>query len=243
MRGIQRRTLSQTSLDKLAEITLKVSSDPNPGARAKALWRSKPRLAFDEIRSELHQMASGRARCMYCEDSLGTDIDHFRPKADYPQSAFHWPNYLLACSHCNSNLKRNEFPLDANGDALLLDPTVDDPAAHLVFSSSTGDVVPVGKKGPESIRVFGLNDDTSPRRLPTGRRQALVGLVALLKDYDLEVAANHVKAAEIRRTVEDYPFSAVLHWLVRIAQGAAGTTVLGADVVSLVQKHQVHTWR
>ncbi|NOY25886.1 MAG: HNH endonuclease, partial [Oligoflexia bacterium] len=105
-------------------------------------------------------MASGRARCMYCEDSLGTDIDHFRPKADFPQRAFAWPNYLLACSHCNSNLKRNAFPIDGNGDPLLLDPSADNPAEHLLFSPSTGEFVSVGAKGQESIRVFGLNDDT-----------------------------------------------------------------------------------
>lgn len=242
MRQLHRATLSQPSLDKLAELTDRVKADAKPRARAKAMWKSKPKKAFDEIRTLLEAMATGRARCMYCEDSLGTDIDHFRPKADYPELAFSWPNYLLACSHCNSNLKRNEFPVDAAGEPLLLDPTVDDPAAHLVFSASTGDFVADGPKGPESIRVFGLNDDTSPRRLPTGRQQALVSLTALLKEYDREITGDPDRAAEIRATVSDFPFSAVLHWMIRIANAPSGTVVLGADVVGLIRKHEVHTW-
>lgn len=242
MRRIQRSGLTPPSLAKLAALTAKVTSAADPAAKAKALWRSKPKQAFDEVRAQLEAMASGRARCMYCEDSLGTDIDHFRPKADFPPLAFTWSNYLLACGHCNSNLKGRAFPVDANGAPLLLDPSVDDPPSHLAFSPTTGEFVPVGAKGPESIRVFGLNDDTSPRRLPTGRRQALVSLVALLKEYDREVVANPTKAAEIKATIKDYPFSAVLSWLVQIAQVPAGRTVLGAPVVALVRNHQVHAW-
>ena len=242
MRRIRRVALSQTAVDKLAELTSEVLGATNPREKAQKLWNSKPKAVFREVHRKLEEMASGRSRCMYCEDSHGTDIDHFRPKADYPQSTFEWRNYLLACSHCNSNLKRNEFPVDAEGAPLLLDPSTDEPADHLSFSPSTGEFVPIGPKGPESIRVFGLNDHTSPRRLPTGRRQALIVLVALLQAYDREVDTNPAKASEIRATVKEHPFSAVLHWLVRIAQASTGPDVLGADVVALVNSHHVDRW-
>ena len=60
-------------------------------------------------------MAPGVQRCMYCLDSLGTDIDHFEPKSRRPLRTFCWHNHLLACSRCNSNYKREEYPCDGFG--------------------------------------------------------------------------------------------------------------------------------
>jgi uncharacterized protein (TIGR02646 family) len=242
MRSVQRTALTQPTLDTLANITQQVVGATDPKAKAKSRWESKPEAAFDEVRSALWQMAHGRARCMYCEDSLGTDIDHFWPKATYPGRAFSWPNYLLACSHCNSNLKRNEFPVDATGQPLLLDPSVDDPSAHLLFVSQTGEFAPIGPKGAESIRVFKLNDDTVPRRLPHGRRQALIDLIAALYLYDRVAPTDAAWAAEIRAAACEHPFGAVLVWLVAVSQLPAGPAVLGANIVTLVQRHGVTTW-
>jgi uncharacterized protein (TIGR02646 family) len=234
--------LTQPTLDKLAALTREVVGAPDPKAKAKSRWKSRPKDAFEEVRSALAQMAHGRSRCMYCEDSLGTDIDHFWPKADYPDRAFSWPNYLLALSHCNSNLKREEFPLDGAGQPLLLDPSTDDPAAHLVFVPTTGEFAAVGTKGAESIRVFGLNDDTVPRLLPRGRRHTLIDLAALLREYDRVAPIDATYAAEIRAAAREHPFGAVLVWLIEVAQLPAGPVVLGADIVALVQRHGVATW-
>ena len=91
-------------------------------AAARAAWRS----ARDEkrgIRDHLVKMAPGVQRCMYCGDSLGTDIDHFEPIREFPAGTFVWRNHLLACSYCNSNAKRDLFPRDAAGTPLLIDPT------------------------------------------------------------------------------------------------------------------------
>lgn len=242
MRRLTRTALPQATLDKLDDLTNEVTSAPDPKAKAKSRWKSKPKDAFDHVRSALETMAHGRARCMYCEDSIGSDIDHFWPKADYPERAFSWPNYLLACSYCNSNLKRNEFPLDPAGQPLLLDPTVDDPAAHLLFVPSTGEFTPLGPKGTESIRVFGLNDDSVPRLLPRGRLHALIDLAALLREYDRVAPNDAARAAEIRSAAREHPFGAVLVWLVAVAQLPAGPIVLGPDIVALVQRHGVTGW-
>ncbi|RTY78507.1 hypothetical protein EKA83_08815 [Pseudomonas veronii] len=187
-------------------------------------------------------MATGRSRCMYCEDSMGTDIDHFWPKSVYPDQAFVWGNYLLACSYCNSNQKRTQFPLDVNGEPLLIDPTNEDPELHLSLMPSTGEFSIVGPKGGESIRVFGLNDNLFPRRLPKGRRDALVSLVALLKEFDVEVGNDPAKAIEIQEAIKDFPFSVVLSYLVKASVTAAGVTLLGQQVVDIINRHGVQRW-
>lgn len=241
MRRVQRQALSLPTASILKALTDQVQTAPNPRSTAQALWHSKPVQAFSEIRACLSAMASGRSRCMYCEDSQGTDIEHFWPKKQYPERAFVWDNYLLACSTCNSNLKREKFPLK-QGNPLLIDPSAEDPADHLVFLPSTGAFEGTSDKGRASIDVFGLNDDTSPRKLPTGRRGALLSLIALLILYDQEKVENPERAGEIRATVQEYPFSAVLHWLVRIAETSAGPIVLGQKVVNLLHIHKVETW-
>lgn len=42
--------------------------------------------------------------CSYCENALpsGIDVEHVRPKSLNPDVALNWPNFLLACGHCNS---------------------------------------------------------------------------------------------------------------------------------------------
>ncbi|QMU74236.1 hypothetical protein GXP74_34325 [Streptacidiphilus sp. P02-A3a] len=92
-------------------------------------------------------MAPGLSRCMYCGDSEGTDIDHFRPIASDPLGTFRWTNHLLACSHCNSNMKRDRYPRDSSGACLLVDPCVDDPHEHLELTFATGGYTPLTAKG------------------------------------------------------------------------------------------------
>ncbi|MDR9753568.1 hypothetical protein RG836_19140 [Pseudomonas sp. SZMC_28357] len=242
MRRLIRPILTTNTIRSLGRVTNRILAAQNPKARAEKSWDNKPGVAFSEIRRKLEGMASGRSRCMYCEDSFGTDIDHFWPKADYPERAFLWENYLLACSFCNSNLKRKLFPIDAAGSPLLIDPTVDHPELHLGLLPTTGEYISLGVKGAESIKVFGLNDTASSRNLPLGRRQAFVCLLALLKEYDSVHVNDPNKANEIRLAAKDFPFSAVLNWLVTTAQLPNGPSVLGADVAGLIQTHNVQGW-
>jgi len=87
----------------------------------------------------LRAMAGKRERCMYCNDSRGTDVEHFWPKATYPEKTFNWQNMLLACTGCNRK-KGDRFPLDSQGRALLIDPSLDDPWELLDFIPETGEL-------------------------------------------------------------------------------------------------------
>ena len=215
MRRLARPALSLRSQRVLEERQKKVDKAPDPRAEAKRLWNIRQNRTFQEIATLLTSMASGLSRCMYCEDSEGTAIDHFWPKAVYPNRAFVWDNYLLACSHCNSNAKRDQFPLDSSGTPLLIDPSVDDPGIHLFLSPSTGIYRELTEKGKHSKEVFGLNRGV----LVQGRIHAWRVAEVLIVDYaHLRRDGRHADAAKILNTLADQPFSGVTLQLRRLAR-------------------------
>ncbi|WP_080127725.1 MULTISPECIES: hypothetical protein [unclassified Actinoplanes] len=93
---------------------------------------------------------------MYCHESRGTDVDHYEPIRRAPLRTFVWDNHLLACAYCNQQAKQEVFPLDGNGQPLLLDPSVDDSADHMTLLS-TGVFEGLTTRGAETIEVLGLN--------------------------------------------------------------------------------------
>lgn len=104
---------------------------------------------------------------MYCVDSHGTDIEHFRPKALYRKHAFRWSNWLLCCTECG-RIKGSQFPTangKPSGRALLIDPTSEDPWKYIDFDPDTGNLMarfdlPTNSwliKGKETVRVLQLD--------------------------------------------------------------------------------------
>lgn len=120
------------------------------------------------LRPDLEAMTGGR--CGYCDaEDLGahsrSTIDHFRPKATFPELAFDWPNLFPSCDACQAH-KLESF------DDLLLKP--DEPGfafeRYFTFDHATGDVLPNARaseaeqaRARVSIRVFGLNVAPRPR--------------------------------------------------------------------------------
>lgn len=257
MRRLQRSALSEREQKWLDEKTAEIRKTPKAKRKTKATERWKTDQGnqasnpLGDIQKKLQAMCSGLNRCMYCEDSQGHAIDHFRPKSTHPERTFVWANLLYACSHCNSNQKRTQFPLDANGQPLLIDPTAEDPMAHLVFVPDTGDwvartdpatVLP-SPKGTSSCTTFGLNRDVLKR----GRRNTWVALQVLIQAYDQAQSANDLEAARQQRLViSDHPFSSVLVYMLQIAalppsQIPAGALSPGV-VTALRNRPEIETW-
>ena len=63
---------------------------------------------FRNVRQALAQMCGGEQRCVYCEDSVGDEVEHIQPKDLYPCLVFVWTNYVYACGRCNGG-KNNKF--------------------------------------------------------------------------------------------------------------------------------------
>ncbi|MCC9738672.1 HNH endonuclease [Streptomyces sp. MNU89] len=165
-----------------------------PKERARQLWKhtSVRRHVHPALRSSLAEMAPGLERCMYCGDSQGTDIDHFEPVRINPLRTFDWTNHLLACSLCNSHLKRDLFPLADNGMPLLIDPSSEDPTVHLHLSLAAGTYIDLTDRGAMTIKVFGLNRQILIR----GRRHAYRITPPLLGEWRIAREKGDVEEAE-----------------------------------------------
>ncbi|MFI1487648.1 HNH endonuclease [Streptomyces sp. NPDC020747] len=212
---VTRLPAPQELLELLTSGTDRVVKKGADSAAADSVWGSS-RAAKREIRVLLHLMAPAIQRCMYCLDSQGTDIDHFQPKALAPLRTFDWLNHLLACSFCNSNAKREEYPCDdETGERLLLDPSVDDPADHLTLLPVSGTYDGLTVKGLESIKVFDLNRETLRR----GRVRMFRLCRDLLPLWHAKVRRGDLTGAgETALVLREEPFGDVLRTLYRRAR-------------------------
>ena len=155
-------------------------------------------------------MCVGVEICVYCENNEATDIEHIYPKKLYPEKAFTWENYLLACNKCNSHHKSDKFQIfnpqgsntienvtpprgtnaqPANDDALFINQRIDDPLEFLeldllnqrfIFTEKA----PTGTRGFErakfTIELLGLN---SRGALIAARKDAVRFYIHRLKTY------------------------------------------------------------
>lgn len=230
---IVRIPLDDKLAGQLARRTAQLKNADSAGARR--AWQSA-RAEKAGLRTHLNSMAPGVQRCMYCADSLGTDIDHFEPIKEFPAGTFAWPNHLLACSFCNSNQKRDRFPRDAAGLALLLDPTRDDPVDHLRLILRTGEYRPLTPRGSATIDVFGLNR----RDLTRGRSGAFeIAKAALCRAYDLLRADRGGEARDCVSALREQPHASVLNEMLRSAELPGAVEVLGADTARALRDQAV----
>jgi uncharacterized protein (TIGR02646 family) len=227
---LQRVAAPNTTQTLLAKRTANVRRNGGTSVAARDEW-TKAAAPKRHVRQLLKQMAHGMHRCMYCEDSLGTDIDHFQPIADAPLRAFDWSNHLLACSHCNSNAKRDEYPCDPHGCCLLVDPSVEDPADHLTLLLASGHYEARTPKGEATIRTFALNRID----LVTGRQAAFRTARAVLRDWHRHVLAGDVdEAREVEAAFRISPFAGVVTAMASVPVRNA-RVILGAETAMAVE--------
>jgi uncharacterized protein (TIGR02646 family) len=141
----------------------------------------------------LHDLFLGK--CAYCEAKIGVgsfgELENFRPKSLYPWLAYEWTNLLLACQVCN-RYKAARFPVEGQSVTspvddlnlerpLLLDPTVDLPEEHLVFtahaSSQAVTAEGLSERGRTTIMVLGLNRES----LVSARSERWMSLLRVLE--------------------------------------------------------------
>ena len=165
--------------------------------------RSNP--TFRKVRESLARMCSGAQRCVYCEDSVGDEVEHIAPKDLYPCLVFVWTNYVYACGRCNGG-KSNKFAV-VSGSRLLdvtrprggpvvppepgapafLNPRVEDPLGFLdldledTFMVLAQDDLPdIDRQRTEfTIETLKLNRDV----LLQARRTAFASYRARLYEY------------------------------------------------------------
>lgn len=120
----------------------------------------------------LRRMAGVRGRCFYCSDSLGVDVEHYKPMAIAPELTFVWRNHQWVCAACNRK-KGARFPM--RGDRpLLINPSETEPWRHLVFVEPTGLIAPrFGSLEPDEVGVTTLEvlDHLNYEAISNGRQR------------------------------------------------------------------------
>lgn len=134
MRRIRRETLPKRAAGYLDRKQREVDQGGQPREKWKNARQTK---TMGLVARVLARMSGRRARCMFCGDSRGMDIDHFWPVVPYKNRTFLWENLLWVCTECNRK-KGNRFDLDEAGRPLLIDPTAEDPWDFLFFDTHTG---------------------------------------------------------------------------------------------------------
>ena len=178
----------QAYLDRKAAEVRSLRTAARKKQAAARMWKQarQTKSVAEGVLGALFAMAGERHRCMYCEDSRGTDIDHFWPKSRYPRRAFEWPNMLLGCSGCQ-RAKGDRFPLDDENVPLLIDPTAEDPWEHLYYVAETGVITArydaaTGQPSPKAIAtvdLLPLNDEA----IASGRKRAARRLAQAVRAF------------------------------------------------------------
>lgn len=119
------------------------------------------------VKNALYDMFCGK--CAYCESKeelSAAHIEHFKPKSNYIDLTFDWNNLLYSCRVCNdTGHKGDKFPLDAQGNDLLIDPTDEncDIYEHLEFywdhRALETTIAWKNKRGEIVVKIFELNRD------------------------------------------------------------------------------------
>lgn len=177
-------TKARSSLNKKVQEGQKLS---NSDFQGKSYWR--------ETKQTLHEYQNGK--CCYCERrrdaNAEADVEHFRPKLGVTENskhpgywwlAYEWSNLLFVCKSCNSDHKKNHFPLLQETDRVstpadlspekpvLIDPSLEDPADFIDYDweSIPGKVLLVGKdgedRGRQTVKILALDirDDLNKSR-------------------------------------------------------------------------------
>lgn len=239
---VTRVPLPQPALATMADYTGDIGQAAVPGKRAKQLWKHTTvrRRIHPVLKRTLAEMAPGLERCMYCGDSQGTDIDHFEPVRVNPLRTFDWNNHLLACSLCNSHLKRDLFPLADDGAPLLIDPSSEDPATHLHLSLAAGKYLHLTDRGEATIKVFGLNRSILVR----GRLNAYRITPLLLNEWRAAFEKGNVAdAADCAATIWEQPTADVVHAMFHqaVAPGAQDIFPDESETLALLRDPVIRT--
>jgi hypothetical protein len=96
----------------------KAEADLRYGNARRTTW-------FAPVVTALGKLAGAGGRCMFCSGSEASDVEHYRPKAVFPELAMTWENYLWCCTPCNRG-KLNRFPPDTEPGGRFVNPLDED---------------------------------------------------------------------------------------------------------------------
>ena len=167
-----------------------------PVKKGKALFKRYNRQenrVFGVVRERLATMCAGARRCGYCEDSVGDEVEHIRPKDLYPEIVFVWENYLLACGPCNGG-KNNRFSVIRGGRLIDVTRSRNDP----VRRPQSGSPAPINPRCEDPLSFLDLEILETfwflPRdglsRIDESRAEYTIEILKLNRDVLLKARRN-----------------------------------------------------
>lgn len=176
--------------------------------KGKTLFKSynrKNNRVFRVVRERLATMCAGARRCGYCEDSVGDEVEHIRPKDLYPEAVFVWENYLLACGPCNG-AKNNRFSVIRGGRLISVTRGRTDP----VRRPQSGSPAPINPRCEDPLEFLDLEIVDTFRFLPredlstVDEVRACYTIEVLELNRDVLIAARHEAYGAYRARLHEY---------------------------------------
>jgi uncharacterized protein (TIGR02646 family) len=153
--------LSTAARSYLAKKATTALAFPPGDPRIESVWKTFGKTKARDLVKEALDTYMWR-KCVDCEVIAAKDIEHFYPKAKYPDRMFSWENFLLGCKNCN-NAKVAHFPLDGAGNHLLIDPCADEPLDYFVWDFESGATglapAPRDSRALATREMFHLDDE------------------------------------------------------------------------------------
>lgn len=147
-------------------------------------------LNRDYLKYKEELMEEFDGKCSYCDSKIGLTspayIEHYYPKSIYPEKVADKDNLLIACQICDIS-KAAKFPLDSDGNPLLLNPRTDNFKEHIELMSD-GAFSPLSDRGGVTIDTLQLNRPELKER----RRYELIE-----KEYYSEASIEEVDAFDV----------------------------------------------
>ena len=144
-----------------------------------ARYNRRKNGVFRVLRKQLATMCSGARRCGYCEDSVGDEVEHVKPKDLYPGDVFVWENYLLACGPCNAG-KNSHFAVIRGGRLIDITRGRNDP----IRKPRSGSPAPLNPRAEDPLAFLDLEIEDTFLFLP---RDGLSRVDEMRADYSIEV--------------------------------------------------------
>jgi hypothetical protein len=213
MRHIERAALARELEEYLNEAQRQVEG----GHDVEEAWkRSRGSASMKKVAEVLASMTGTRERCMYCEDSRATDIDHFWPKARYVTKLFRWDNLLWICSGCN-RCKLNRFPLDDLGRPLLVDPTLDEPWSFLFYDSETDELAPrwdlsTEAESAKGVHTLSIVHTLTHQAVAEGRKRTRRNIQRAVRAYMNSSRHDAAAAEELLEAMDDNDGYGLIEW-------------------------------
>ena len=149
----------------------------------------------DAVRDGLIKSSHGKCAFCECKPSEGgnVEIEHFKPKSEYPEFTFEWDNFLPSCRKCNSSKGTHDTVSDPIINPYDIDPENVFQFVDIEIKPSNSDTKKIAEK---TIEVCGLNT----LRLWKPRAEILLSLRIFSKS--IEEAIEEIASADTTRKKE-----------------------------------------